>query len=328
MQHRPVMLAEALAYLIPTEGATEGGTFVDATLGMGGHTEAILRSSPSARVIGLDRDGDALEIARSRLSEFGERFRSFHADYRELKQLLIDNGITSVVGILADLGVSSYQLDTPERGFSFRSGETTGAGLPPEMRPLDMRMDRRQRLTAEDLVNDLSERELADIIWQFGEERGSRRIARRIVDRRTRARITSTAELAEIVVKALHPKGRWTIHPATRTFMALRIAVNRELEGLDQFVADAIDALEMNGRLVVITFHSLEDRAIKQALRFQAGQCICSRQQPAQLFECRCGTRKRIELLTRKPVSAGPEELRENPRARSARLRAARKIGF
>src|SRR6476660_7205732 len=205
MQHRPVMLAEALAYL----AVERGGTFVDATLGMGGHTEAILRSSPTARVVGFDRDGDALEIARKRLSEFGDRFRSIHADFRQLKQLLIDNGITSVAGILADLGVSSYQLDTPERGFSFRPGTSESDDRPPEM-PLDMRMDRRQRLTAEDLVNDLTERELADIIWQFGEERGSRRIARRIVERRVRSRLTSTTELAEIVLKALHPKGRWT----------------------------------------------------------------------------------------------------------------------
>ena len=322
MQHRPVMLAEVLAYL----AAERGGTFVDATLGMGGHTEAILRSSPTARVVGFDRDGDALEIARKRLSEFGDRFRSIHADFRQLKQLLIDNGITSVAGILADLGVSSYQLDTPERGFSFRTGTGESPGRHLEM-PLDMRMDRRQRLTAEDLVNDLTERELADIIWQFGEERGSRRIARRIVERRVKGRLTSTTELAEIVVKALHPKGRWTIHPATRTFMALRIAVNRELEGLDQFVADAIDSLEMDGRLVVITFHSLEDRAIKHALKFQSGHCVCSPQQLAQVFECRCGVRKRIELLTRKPVSSGPAELAENPRARSARLRAGRKIG-
>src|SRR5262249_15830746 len=185
--------------------------------------------------------------------------------------------------------------------------------------PLDMRMDRSQKLTAADLVNDLSERELADIIFEYGEERAARRIARRIVRERARAAINTTEQLADLVIKAIHPKGHWRIHPATKTFQALRIAVNRELEGLDRFVADAVDA---GGRLVVISFHSLEDRIIKQAMRFQSGRCQCPPNQP----ECRCGATRRVEILTRKAIQPGAGEVADNPRSRSAKLRACRKI--
>jgi 16S rRNA (cytosine1402-N4)-methyltransferase len=184
-----------------------------------------------------------------------------------------------------------------------------------------MRMDRSQTLTAADLVNDLSERELADIIFEYGEERASRRIAHRIVMERAKAAIVTTAQLADVVVRAVHPKGHWRIHPATKTFQALRIAVNRELDGLDQFVADAVDTLAPGGRLAVITFHSLEDRIIKQALRFQSGRCLCPPNQPA----CRCGTAPRVELLSRKAIQPSPDEIAKNPRSRSAKLRACRK---
>lgn len=334
--HRPVMPSETLESL----DVTRGGLFIDATLGMGGHTELILRASPDVRVIGFDRDAEAIELASRRLAEFGERFEAVHSDYRRIKEVLEERGIETVAGILADLGISSYQLDTPERGFSFRSGQSfidspsssvtsqkspsasPPAALPWEMRPLDMRMDRSQKLTAADLVNDLSERELARIIFEYGEERASRRIAHRIVKERAVAPITTTTQLADLVVRAVHQKGHWRIHPATKTFQALRIAVNRELEGLDQFVADAVDGLEPGGRLVIITFHSLEDRIIKQALRFQSGRCVCPPNQP----ECRCGTTRRVEILTRKAIQPGADEITDNPRSRSAKLRACQKI--
>jgi 16S rRNA (cytosine1402-N4)-methyltransferase len=306
--HRPVMTAEVLAQL----DAARGGLFVDATLGMGGHAEAILLAAPNNRVIGLDRDGEAIKLAKDRLDHFGERFFAIHSDFRLIKEVLQERGIESVAGVLADLGVSSFQLDTHERGFSFRLGGS---------HPLDMRMDRSQRLTAADLVNTLSEGELADIIFEYGEERAARRIARRIVAERRRAAITTTTQLADLVVKAVHRKGHWRIHPSTKTFQALRIAVNRELEGLDQFVADAVDLLEPDGRLVILTFHSLEDRIIKHALRFQSGHCVCPSTQPV----CQCGARQRVELLTRKAIQPGKEEVAHNPRSRSAKLRACRK---
>jgi 16S rRNA (cytosine1402-N4)-methyltransferase len=319
--HRPVMPAETLAQL----AAARGGLFVDATLGMGGHSELILRASPGNRVIGLDRDAEAIEIATKRLAGmgqefgqefgrgFGQRFVAIHSDFRQIKEVFRKQGIESAAGILADLGVSSFQLDTPERGFTFRFGRDY---------PLDMRMDQSQTLTAADLVNSLSERELADLIFAYGEERAARRIAHRVVAARAKAAISTTAQLADLVVKAVHQKGHWRIHPATRTFQALRIAVNRELDGLDQFVADAIDLLEPNGRLVIITFHSLEDRIIKQTLRFQSGLCKCSPAQP----ECRCGAAPRVEILTRKAIQPSVAEIADNPRARSAKLRACRKL--
>ncbi len=305
--HAPVMPEEAIALL----EAARGGWYVDATLGMGGHTERILAASPEARVIGLDRDAEAIALAEARLAGAGERFRAIHTDYRGIRQAVAEQGLGSVAGILADLGVSSYQFDTPERGFSFRADA-----------PLDMRMDRTQGATAADLVNTLPEAQLADLIFEFGEERASRRIARRIVAEREKAPIRTTAQLAEIVVRAVQQRGHWRTHPATQTFQALRIAVNRELDGLDGFVADAVSLLEPGGRLVIITFHSLEDRIIKQALRYQAGRCTC----PPDWPECRCGAAMRVEILTRKAIQPSGEEIASNPRARSAKLRACRKL--
>ncbi|MFN7928369.1 MAG: 16S rRNA (cytosine(1402)-N(4))-methyltransferase RsmH [Blastocatellia bacterium] len=307
--HLPVMFSESLESL----NVTAGGLFVDATLGMGGHSEGILQASPENRIIGFDRDAEAIAFAQQRLAGFGERFTAVHNDYRQIKAALLEKGISAVHGILADLGVSSYQFDTPERGFSFRFNEDS---------PLDMRMDRTEATTAADLVNTLSERELADLIFAFGEEHAARRIAHRIVQARVKAPLQTTKQLADLVVAAIHQKGHWKIHPATKTFQALRIAVNRELDGLPQFVADAVDLLEVGGRLVVITFHSLEDRLIKQALKFQSGHCVC----PPQLPDCRCGTARRVELLTSKPAQPRESELQANPRARSAKLRACQKL--
>ena len=269
--HFPVMLNEALEAL----NVTAGGLFVDATLGMGGHSEAILQASLNNQVIGLDRDGEALEIAKSRLERFGERFIAIQSDYRQIKNVLLENGITEVNGILADLGISSYQLDTPGRGFSFRFSEDS---------PLDMRMDRGDEETAADLVNSLGERELADLIYEYGEDRASRKIAHRIVQARVKTPITTTKQLADLVISAVHQKGHWKIHPATKTFQALRITVNRELEGMGEFIADAVDLLAKDGRVVVITFHSLEDRLIKQALKFQSGHCVCPPRSNVWLF--------------------------------------------
>ena len=305
--HRPVLLRETIQFLAPERE----GLFVDCTVGLGGHSEAILESSTAARVIGFDRDTDALQRARERLARFGTRFRSVHADYRELAEVLKTLNEEAPAGILADLGVSSLQFDSPTRGFSFRFDA-----------PLDMRMDETQGETAADLLLRLPEAEIANIIYEFGEERNSRRIAKWIVEKREQGTpITTTKELADLVARASGHKKRGQIHPATRTFQALRIAVNRELEGLAEFVDTSVDLLKQDGRFVVISFHSLEDRIMKQELRRLSGQCQCS----PRFDDCRCGARKAVEILTKRPVTASEEEVEENPRARSAKLRAARK---
>jgi len=320
-RHRPVMPTEVLELLSPERG----GVIVDGTLGMGGHTELILRSSPRVRVLGLDRDAESLGLARDRLLPFAERFEGVHADYRDIARICAERGLTGVAGILVDLGISSWQLDTPVRGFSFRAGERsiTGASGEDGSAPLDMRMDRSTGATAADLVNGLSERELADLIYRFGEERAARRIARQLVVERSIAPILTTARLAALVIRAVNQRGHWKIHPATKTFQALRIAVNRELEGLDDFIAAAVELLEPGGRLVMISFHSLEDRLVKQALRYQSGQCRC----PSALPRCECGAVPRVTILTRKALLPSETEVAINPRARSAKLRACQKLG-
>ncbi|MGQ0763882.1 MAG: 16S rRNA (cytosine(1402)-N(4))-methyltransferase RsmH [Acidobacteriota bacterium] len=305
--HRPVLLRETIESL----AVKRGGLFVDCTVGLGGHSEAILQTSADAQVLGIDRDEEALRLARERLAEFGGRFRAVRADFRELTRVLATAEVKAVRGILADLGVSSLQLDSPSRGFSFRHEA-----------PLDMRMDMSSGETAAELLGRLSEVEIARLIFEYGEERHSRRIARRIVARREAGEpVTSTAELAKLVERAIGGKKR-RIHPATRTFQALRIAVNRELEGLDQFVADAFDALEPHGRLAVISFHSLEDRIIKRTLLKLSGRCQC----PPRLPQCACGARQVVEILTRRPLTPNEDEISENPRARSAKLRIAAKL--
>jgi 16S rRNA (cytosine1402-N4)-methyltransferase len=283
--HVPVLLDETLELL----AVTSGGLWVDGTLGLGGHAEAVLRATaPDGRLVGFDRDAEALERARARLLPFGDRVRLEHADYREIPERL---GVERASGILLDLGVSSLQLDDAERGFSFqREG------------PLDMRMDRSRRGTAAELVNRMRESELADLIHELGEEPFSRRIARAIVRAREQEPIETTTRLAEIVRRAAPRSRRPGFHPATRTFQALRIRVNRELDGLGEAIERAASCLRSGGRIVVIAFHSLEDRAAKHALRALAG--------------------RGFSLLTRKPLRPGEAELRRNPRARSARLRA------
>ncbi len=307
--HRPVLLFEAVELL-----ATErGGLFVDATLGLGGHSEAILEASPDTRVLGIDRDREAIRLASERLARFGTRFRAVHANFREISRILDEAGEREASGVLADLGVSSLQFDTPERGFSFRHDA-----------PLDMRMDATGgEETAAELLESLSEEEIARVIYEYGEERKSRRIARWIVERRERGEpLRTTGELASLVARAVGYKRGDKIHPATRTFQALRIAVNGELEGLDEFVETAVDLLQTRGRLAVISFHSLEDRVVKRALRRLSGHCECGRRVPV----CACGARRAVEILTKRPVVPSEQELEENPRARSAKLRACSKL--
>jgi 16S rRNA (cytosine1402-N4)-methyltransferase len=307
--HRPVLLEETMKFLSPERG----GLFVDCTVGLGGHSEAILRSSQETRVVGMDLDAAALEYAKQRLVQYAERFRATQSDFREIKDVLSKANEHDPKGILADLGVSSLQFDSPNRGFSFRFDA-----------PLDMRMDPTGgRETAADLLFRLPETEIARIIFEFGEERRSRRIARRIVERREQGRpIKTTRELAELVQQSVGGRKGNQTHPATRTFQALRIAVNHELENLAEFVAAAIDLLQPDGRFVVISFHSLEDRIIKRELQRLSGRCQCPRRLPV----CSCGARKVVEILTRRPVTPGAGELDENPRARSAKLRACTKL--
>jgi 16S rRNA (cytosine1402-N4)-methyltransferase len=282
------MVAEVLEHLEPARG----GVFVDCTAGLGGHARALLEAGAS-RVIGLDRDHDALAQSREALLPFGDRVTLVHSDYRRLVEVLSEQGVEAVDGVLADLGVSSMQLDAPGRGFSFRRDE-----------PLDMRMDRSSGATAADMVAAADERTLADVIYEFGEERHARRVARAIVEAGRTARIETTGRFADIVRRAVPRKGYSRIDPATRTFQAIRIWVNRELEELDGFLAQAAGRLAPAGRLVVITFHSLEDRIVKHTLRaLQAN-----------------GT---ITIRTKRPQVPAEAEIERNPRARSAKLRAA-----
>ncbi len=307
--HRPVLLEETIHFLVPEQG----GLFVDCTVGLGGHTEAILESSSDTQVIGIDLDVEALNYASVRLARFGKRFRPVHANFREINSILKEVGVHTVRGVLVDLGVSSLQLDSPARGFSFRFDA-----------PLDMRMDAQSdAATAADLLLELPEAEIARIIFEFGEERRSRRIAKRIVESRQQGKpVQTTKALAQLVERAVGYRRGQAIHPATRTFQALRIAVNRELDGLDKFVAAAIDLLQPDGRFVAISFHSLEDRIIKQELRRLSGYCQCPPRTPV----CSCGARRTVEILTKRPVTPEQSEIDQNPRARSARLRACRKL--
>jgi 16S rRNA (cytosine1402-N4)-methyltransferase len=285
--HEPVLVAETVSLL----NASRGGLFVDCTVGLGGHSRALLEAG-AERVIGLDRDPDALGLAREALAAFGDRVELVHADYRDLERVLDERGIDGVAGALADLGVSSCQLDSEGRGFSFRRDE-----------PLDMRMDRSSGATAADLLAGVGERELADVIFRFGEERFSRRIARAIVTERERTPIASTGQLAQIVRRAVPGRGHQRIDPATRTFQALRIWVNRELEGIDAFLAAAAGRLLAGARLAVISFHSLEDRIVKHVFRaLERGEAT-------------------LRILTKRPLRPGDEEVARNPRARSAKLR-------
>ena len=287
-QHEPVMVAEVLSHLEPQRG----GLVVDCTVGLGGHARALLEAGAS-RLIGLDRDLEALRLAREALVPYGDRAELVHSDYRAMTEVLDSRGIGSVQGVLADLGVSSLQLDAANRGFSFRRDE-----------PLDMRMDTSSGSTAAEAVATADEQTLADVIYEFGEERHARRVARAIVAARQSAPIETTGRLAEVVRRAVPRKGYTRIDPATRTFQAIRIWVNRELDGLDTFLGAAVERLDRGGRIVVITFHSLEDRIVKHTLRaLQAAG--------------------RVTIRTKRPMVPEETEIDRNPRARSAKLRSA-----
>ncbi len=304
--HVPVLPGEVLALLQPERG----GIFVDCTVGLGGHARLLLEGGAS-RLIAIDRDTDALAIARSALADFGARVTFAHADYRELPAVLDAQGIAEVSGLLADLGVSSMQLDREGRGFSFRRDE-----------PLDMRMDRTRGETAAALIDRVDEHELADVIYLFGEERRSRQVARAIVMARQQGRIETTGRLAEIVRRAVAARGWQRIDPATRTFQALRIWVNGELDGLDAFLGAAASRLQREGRMAVISFHSLEDRVVKHTLRGLS--------RPPSFEERASAGPARgevvMKVLTKHPIVAADAEADANPRARSAKLRGAVRI--
>jgi 16S rRNA (cytosine1402-N4)-methyltransferase len=307
--HKSVLPAETLKLLNPQENEV----FIDATIGLGGHTELILETADSTKVIGIDQDLAAIEYAKERLKRFGDRIQIDYANFSAIKQVLQDAETQSVDGILADLGVSSLQFDSAERGFSFRFDA-----------PLDMRMDANSDdETAAELLERLSEFEIAKILFEYGEERKSRKISRWIVEWREKGQpITTTKELASLVERAVKRGKNDKTHPATKTFQALRIAVNHELEILEKFILGSVDLLKPGGRLCIITFHSLEDRIVKQTFQKLAGRCFC----PPKLPICVCGRNKLVEIITRKPVVPDEKELEENPRSRSAKLRACMKL--
>lgn len=306
--HVPVLVAEVVAALEPRAG----GAYVDCTVGAGGHAEAILEAAaPDGRVLGLDADASALALADSRLRRFGQRVTLVQRNFSELAAVLAENRFGQVQGVLFDLGVSSMQLDRADRGFSFAADG-----------PLDMRMNPHEGHTAADAVNALPERELVRILFEYGEEPRARRIARAIVGRRAQAPFRSTGDLARVIATAAGGDRGQRIHPATRSFQALRIAVNDELGRLELALPVALEALAPGGRLAVISFHSLEDRIVKRFLQSKVGRCVC----PAGLPVCVCGARAQIRLITKKPLIAGPEEQARNPRSRSAKLRAAEKL--
>ncbi|KYH32600.1 16S rRNA (cytosine(1402)-N(4))-methyltransferase RsmH [Neomoorella mulderi] len=307
--HRPVLLAEVLHFLDPQPGEI----FVDATVGGGGHSAAILpRLLPGGRLIGLDRDAEAINAARESLAPFGAAVELIQANFKDLVRVLQSRGFRAVDGLLFDLGVSSYQLDNPERGFSYQAEA-----------PLDMRMGREQELTAATIVNTWPESKLAQIIWEYGEERWARRIAAFIAAARKKAPITTTTQLVDII-KAAIPAGarRSGHHPAKRTFQALRIAINGELDALQAAMEQLEQVLNPGGRVGVISFHSLEDRIVKRTFQRLSGQCTCLPGLPV----CICGRRRVLEPVTRKPVTPAATEIAANPRARSAKLRVARRV--
>jgi 16S rRNA (cytosine1402-N4)-methyltransferase len=306
--HKPVMVREILESL----RCKAGRIYVDGTVGGGGHALAILRaSSPDGILLGIDQDDDALSESEKILQAFGERKILVKGNFADLDRILARLHIGAVDGLLLDLGVSSHQLDTVERGFSFSSDA-----------PLDMRMDRGRKVRASDLVNGLAEKELARIIREYGEEIKAAKIARAIAERRKLAPLKTTSELASLIAKALGGAVRRRIHPATRTFQALRIAVNEELKNLHGAIFRSVPCLKKGGRFSIISFHSLEDRIVKNAFRSLEKGCIC----PSDFPVCSCGRKPQLKVLTKRPVSPGPGEIEENPRSRSAKLRTAERI--
>ncbi len=304
--HYSVLLRESVDLL----DVHEGGIYADGTMGGGGHSEAIL-SRGAGRLIGIDRDTDAIAAAKKRLAAYGDKLTAVHANFSEIKRILNELDIDMLDGAVLDLGVSSYQLDNAERGFSYMHDA-----------PLDMRMNRNDALTAYDVINNYSEDELCRIFFEYGEEKWSKRIARFIVERREKKEIISTGELADIIKAAIPQRARQDGgHPAKRVFQAVRIEVNNELKMLEGAIRDFVDVIRPGGVLAVITFHSLEDRIVKQTFASLAQGCICPKSFPV----CVCNNKPKVKLLTRKPVLPGSAELEENSRSKSAKLRAALK---
>ena len=307
--HISVLPEEVLEALAPRSG----GVYVDGTLGGAGHAGLILSaSSPQGQLIGFDRDAEAIAVAKLRLAPFGDRVRIFRRNFADIAATLSEIGVDGIDGFVLDLGVSSHQLDREERGFSFMNDA-----------PLDMRMDRSAGPSAADLVNTLPEGELCRIITEYGEERWAKRVASFIVKARDEHPIETTLELVDVIKGAI-PKAKWEerLHPATRTFQALRIAVNEELKSLEDGLSDLLKLLRKGGRGAVISFHSLEDRIVKESFRDAAAGCTC----PKGLPGCVCGRVPQFKVITRKPLRAGDEEVAANPRSRSARLRVVEKI--
>lgn len=307
-RHTPVLAEESIKNL----SIKKDGIYIDGTAGGGGHSRLIAeRLSEHGRLVAIDRDADAVEAARERLKGMCCRVDFVHGNYAQIKDILEELQISSIDGALLDLGVSSFQLDNTERGFSYMHDA-----------PLDMRMNRDEEFSAADVVNNYSENELYEVIKKYGEERWAKRIAKFIVESRTEARISTTGQLVEIIKKAV-PAGarRDGHHPAKRTFQAIRIEVNDELKGVERATKDFIDVLNMNGRLCVITFHSLEDRIVKNIFKERANPCTC----PSEFPVCVCGKKADVRIITKKPVVPSIEEVNDNPRARSAKLRCLEK---
>ena len=306
-QHESVLERE----VIQNFNLLEGSLIVDGTLGDGGHAELLLKNTTSVRVLGIDRDMRAIERAEKRLAPFRDRITLVHGNFGDIKTILKKENVMNVDGLLLDLGVSSPQLDSPDRGFSFmRNG------------PLDMRMDSSQKITAADLLIELPDEKLVSVIKEYGEERFSKRIVRAIRQAQKQSAIKTTLQLSNIISSVIHASRQTKIHPATRTFQALRIAVNGELEHIKKALRDSVDILQESARVIVISFHSLEDRIVKNFFKTEEKGCVC----PPKIPICSCGHKQRLKIITRKPIIPAVEEVRRNSRASSAKLRVAERV--
>ena len=306
-QHESVLEREVIQNL----NLLGGSLIVDGTLGDGGHAELLLKNTTSVRVLGIDRDMRAIERAEKRLAPFRDRITLVHGNFGDIKTILKKANVMNVDGLLLDLGVSSPQLDSPNRGFSFmRNG------------PLDMRMDSSQKITAADLLIELPDEKLVSVIKEYGEERFSKRIVRAIRQAQKQSTIKTTLQLSNIISSVIHASRQTKIHPATRTFQALRIAVNAELEHIKKALRDSVDILQESARVIVISFHSLEDRIVKNFFKTEEKGCVC----PPKIPVCSCGHKQRLKIITRKPIIPAVEEVRRNSRASSAKLRVAERV--
>ncbi len=302
IKHKPVLLKESVDFLI----TSESGVYFDATLGFGGHSSEILnRLNENGKIIATDKDIEAFDFARKKFAE-DKRIEVYNASFTEIKTIAKIEFIDKFDGILADLGVSSFQLDNPSSGFTYR-----------EDAPLDLRMDKSSPLTAKDILNTYDEKAIADILRNFGEEKAAKRIARKIVEKRKTESFETTTQLKEVVAEIIPPN--YLKKSLSRVFQALRIEVNNELEELKQFITDAVDLLKPGGRIVILSYHSLEDKIVKEAFKYEALSCICPPEAPI----CTCDKESRLKILTKKPIQPSQEEVRENFRARSAKLRVA-----